>query len=84
MVERDLAVGALPRQRYESWDGTTLDGPRRFLRRVRRFYGAEDGPTSAEYTVVLALIVLVGMAGARVMGCGVQQSFSNTANSISF
>jgi pilus assembly protein Flp/PilA len=58
--------------------------PARFLlRRLRRFLGADDGPTATEYAVMLALIMLVCTASIRVLGCNVQRSLANTARSLS-
>jgi pilus assembly protein Flp/PilA len=54
----------------------------RFLIRVRRLGRSEEGPTAVEYAVMLALIVLVCLAGIRRLGNRTRATFRNTANSI--
>ncbi|MEN6457326.1 MAG: Flp family type IVb pilin [Thermoguttaceae bacterium] len=36
--------------------------------KIRRFLVAEDGPTAVEYAVMLALIILVCLAGVLAVG----------------
>lgn len=54
----------------------------RFIKRVRRLIGLEDGPTAVEYAVMLALIVLVCLAAIRTLGTNTKTTFTRAANSI--
>jgi pilus assembly protein Flp/PilA len=51
-----------------------------YLSALRRFVGNEDGPTSVEYAVMLALILLVCIVSIRSFGQTVSGSFSHTAS----
>ena len=44
------------------------DRPHRLLRLVGRLVTEEDGPTAAEYAIMLALIVLVSVATINAIG----------------
>lgn len=52
------------------------------LRKLRRFFGREDGPTAVEYAVMLALILLTAVAGARTLGCSVHNTLNDTAETL--
>jgi pilus assembly protein Flp/PilA len=54
----------------------------RFLIRVRRLGRSEEGPTAVEYAVMLALIVLICLAGIRRLGNRTKTTFRNTARSL--
>ena len=43
-----------------------------------RFINAEDGPTAVEYAVMLALIIVVCIAGITTLGSNANSSFANT------
>ena len=47
----------------------------RFVKAVRQFFSREDGPASVEYAVMIALIAVVVMVGARAMGTSVSDVF---------
>jgi Flp pilus assembly pilin Flp len=49
---------------------------------MRRFLGSDDGPTAVEYTVLLALILLGCVSGARTMGCSMVASMTATSESL--
>ncbi|MDP6442183.1 MAG: Flp family type IVb pilin [Pirellulaceae bacterium] len=49
---------------------------------IRRFLTEEDGPTAVEYAVMLALILLVCIAGIRVLGTNVNSSFDDSKSKI--
>ncbi len=51
--------------------------------RLRRFAVAEDGPTSVEYAVLLALIVAVCVGAVRNMSVATGSSFDRSATAIS-
>jgi pilus assembly protein Flp/PilA len=51
--------------------------------RIKRFVAAEDGPTSVEYAVLLALIVAVCVGAVRNMSVATGSSFDRSAQSIS-
>lgn len=53
-----------------------------FLKSLRRFFGREDGPTAVEYAVMLALILLTSVAGARTLGCSVNNTLNETAETL--
>jgi pilus assembly protein Flp/PilA len=54
----------------------------RLAREAVRFLKQEDGPTAVEYAVMLALIIVVAIAGIQTLGSNANQTFSNvTLNS---
>ncbi|HEX3999314.1 MAG TPA: Flp family type IVb pilin [Pirellulales bacterium] len=55
---------------------------RRFCQFVRFFIRKEDGPTSVEYAVMLALIVLVCMSAIKTLGTNTKTTFSNMSSSL--
>jgi pilus assembly protein Flp/PilA len=52
------------------------------VQRIRRFFGKADGPTAVEYAVMLALIMLTAVSGARTLGCNVNNTLNDTAESL--
>ncbi len=52
---------------------------RNLVNRVRNFIRSEDGPTATEYAVMLALIIIVAMAGITLLGTRVDQIFTDVA-----
>jgi len=50
--------------------------------RVRWLLSEEDGPTSVEYAVMLALIICVCLAAITTIGSNAASVFSMVANSI--
>ncbi|MEX0677820.1 MAG: Flp family type IVb pilin [Pirellulales bacterium] len=54
----------------------------RFLTRLRRFFRSDQGPTAVEYAVMLALIVLICLAGINRLGRRTRTTFRNTARSL--
>ena len=51
----------------------------RFARNVISFLKAEDGPTSVEYAVMLALIVVVCITAITTLGSNGNKVFSNVS-----
>ncbi len=51
----------------------------RCFKSLVRFCQAEDGPTAVEYAVMLALIIVVCIAGITALGTNANQTFSNVA-----
>jgi len=51
-----------------------------FVRLVREFVQAEDGPTAVEYAVMLALIVVVCITAITTLGTNANATFNKTAN----
>jgi pilus assembly protein Flp/PilA len=47
------------------------------LRPLRRFLNSEDGPTSVEYAVMLALIFVVCFAAIGLVGTNANKAFKN-------
>jgi Flp pilus assembly pilin Flp len=66
-VERRERVGC---ERVKEWEMSSL------LARVKRFAVAEDGPTTVEYGVMLALIVLASVVAIALIGQKVSSTFS--------
>ena len=54
----------------------------RFARNVISFLKAEDGPTSVEYAVMLALIVVVCVAAIAVLGRNSRRDFRVVGRSL--
>ena len=55
----------------------------RFIRRLRKCFGDDrEGTTAVEYAVMLALILLVCMAGARMLGCSLNQPLLQTVRAL--
>jgi pilus assembly protein Flp/PilA len=52
------------------------------VQQIRRFFGTADGPTAVEYAVMLALIMLTAVSAARTMGCTVNNTLNETAESL--
>lgn len=46
-------------------------------RTIRRFLAREDGPTAAEYAVLLALMVLTCIVAIATLGNNASSTFSN-------
>ena len=47
------------------------------VKRAKSFLKSEDGPTATEYAVMLALIIIVAMAGITLLGAKVNTVFTN-------
>ena len=45
---------------------------------IKNFLRSEDGPTATEYAVMLALIIVVALAGITLLGVKVNTVFTNT------
>ena len=43
--------------------------------RIRRFLVSEDGPTAVEYAIMLALIIIVCIAGIQQLGEHTSEAF---------
>jgi pilus assembly protein Flp/PilA len=52
---------------------------RQTLAMVVRFLRSEDGPTAVEYAVMLALIIVVCLAGISVLGSNANNTFNNVS-----
>ncbi len=53
-----------------------------FLKKLRQFAKAEDGPTAVEYAVMLALIVVISLSAIKTIGTNASGAFTKVANSI--
>lgn len=53
-----------------------------FVSKVRRFLIEDDGPAAIEYALMLALIVIVAMAGLRALRLFMPSKFSQVAKSL--
>ncbi|HOW73117.1 MAG TPA: Flp family type IVb pilin [Phycisphaerae bacterium] len=51
--------------------------------RVKSFVRSEDGPTATEYAVMLALIIIVALAGITLLGTKVNAIFTNVEGALS-
>jgi len=47
------------------------------MQAIKNFLKSEDGPTATEYAVMLALIIIVAMAGITLLGTKVNTIFTN-------
>jgi pilus assembly protein Flp/PilA len=47
-----------------------------------RFLQREDGPTTVEYAVMLALIVVACIAGVTSLGSSANQTFTTVSNAV--
>ena len=54
-----------------------------FLKSVRNFVVAEDGPTAVEYAVMLALIVVVCLASVSAVGSNANARFNKVSSYLS-
>ncbi|HTM54822.1 MAG TPA: Flp family type IVb pilin [Pirellulales bacterium] len=53
----------------------------RWLRKLmRRLVREEDGPTTVEYAVMLALIVMVAANAMQTLGCNARATFNDAAS----
>ena len=52
------------------------------IKKLLKFIKDEDGVTAVEYAVMAALIALVVIAGATVLGTATNATFSQVANAI--
>lgn len=55
---------------------------RRCIAWIRRWCSRDAANTAVEYSVMLALILLICLAAVRTLGCNVQSTVSNAARSI--
>ncbi|UCC30206.1 MAG: hypothetical protein JSU86_18650 [Phycisphaerales bacterium] len=53
-----------------------------FLNRAAEFFVSEDGPTAAEYAVMLALIIMVALGAITGIGTTVDSMFTNLDNNL--
>ena len=53
-----------------------------FLNCAKNFLQSEDGPTAVEYAVMVALIAVIVIAGAGLLGNAVNTRLSGTATAI--
>jgi pilus assembly protein Flp/PilA len=71
-------TGTLAMHKYW-WGGENVT---KFLKSVRRFLAAEDGPTAVEYAVMLALIIIVAIAAIQTVGTRTSATFNNVAQQL--
>ena len=50
---------------------------------LKHFLKSEDGPTAVEYAIMLALIVMVCLAGIQAVGTNANSKFQQAANGLS-
>lgn len=55
----------------------------KFRAAVGQFARDEDGAAMAEYGILLAVIAIVAIAGAQLIGTNLQTVFNNIANTLS-
>ena len=55
---------------------------RKFVAAAKNFVKGEDGATMVEYGLMLALIAIVAMAGAAVIGTQASTLVSNVGNTL--
>lgn len=54
----------------------------RFFDKVQQFLTSEVGPTAVEYAVMLALIVIVCLAGIRAVGTNTSATFNSVSSQL--
>ena len=52
------------------------------ITRVKSFLKSEDGPTATEYAVMLALIIIVALAGITLLGTRVNAIFTSVEGAL--
>ena len=52
------------------------------VKRAKMFIKSEDGPTATEYAVMLALIIIVAMAGITLLGNRVGAIFTGVGGQL--
>lgn len=52
------------------------------MKRLLRFLREEDGPTAVEYAVMLALIIVVCLAGVQMLTTETANSYNRSSNAI--
>lgn len=52
------------------------------LKKTKSFLVSEDGPTATEYAVMLALIIIVALAGITLLGTKVNAIFTNVETAL--
>ena len=52
------------------------------IQRTKAFVASEDGPTATEYAVMLALIIIVALAGITLLGQKVNAIFTNVETAL--
>ncbi len=52
----------------------------KFVSSVKNFIVSEDGPTAVEYAVMLALIIVVCLAGVSAVGSNANAKFNNVSS----
>ena len=50
---------------------------------LKHFLRSEDGPTSVEYAIMLAMIVMVCLAGIQAIGTNASVKFQQAADGLS-
>lgn len=50
---------------------------KKFVSSVKKFIVSEDGPTAVEYAVMLALIIVVCLAGVSAVGSKANDKFNS-------
>jgi pilus assembly protein Flp/PilA len=55
---------------------------RQFTKNVVKFLKAEDGPTTVEYAVMLALIIVVCIASVTALGQNANTTFQTVKNAL--
>ncbi len=53
-----------------------------FTAALRRFVRNEEGATMAEYALLVAVVALVALAGAKAVGTSLNNAFSNQAATV--
>jgi pilus assembly protein Flp/PilA len=53
-----------------------------FVKTVRKFVKAEDGPTAVEYAVMLALIIVVCIGAVTTLGTNSKTTYTRVSNTL--
>ena len=55
---------------------------KRWARRMADFLASEDGPTAAEYAIMLALVVVVSIAAIQLLGSNTENTFDELSDEV--
>jgi pilus assembly protein Flp/PilA len=64
--------GGLGKETFMQW----------LINRTKNFLRSEDGPTATEYAVMLALIIIVALAGITLLGTKVNAIFTDVTSKL--
>jgi pilus assembly protein Flp/PilA len=64
------------------WQPASEQHKGNYMNFIKNFIKDEDGVTAIEYALLAAVIAVVMLVGAKLLGTGLSTSFTNLANKI--